>query len=32
MIGIMKAQYEAEIVGIIGHTVFTEIAKKCQTG
>jgi DNA-binding transcriptional regulator YhcF (GntR family) len=31
MIGIMKAQYEAEIVGIIGRTVFEEIAKKCQT-
>ena len=32
MIGIMKGQYEAEIVGIIGHTIFEEIAKKCQTG
>ena len=32
MIGIMKAQYEAEIVGIIGHTIFEDIAKKCQTG
>jgi len=32
MIGIMRAQYEDEIVGILGHTVFTEIAKKCQNG
>jgi len=31
MIGIMKGQYEVEIVGIIGHTIFEEIAKKCQT-
>jgi DNA-binding transcriptional regulator YhcF (GntR family) len=32
MIGIMKAQYEEEIVEIIGHTIFEEIAKKCQIG
>jgi DNA-binding transcriptional regulator YhcF (GntR family) len=31
MIGIMKAQYEEEIVGIIGHTIFEEITKKCLT-
>ncbi|MCX6691313.1 MAG: hypothetical protein NTW33_04490 [Methanoregula sp.] len=30
MIGIMKVQYEAETVGIIVHTIFTESAKKCQ--
>ncbi|WAC04701.1 MAG: hypothetical protein OS112_09600 [Methanoregula sp.] len=32
MIGVMKAQYEEDVVGIIGHTIFTEITKKCQTG
>jgi DNA-binding transcriptional regulator YhcF (GntR family) len=31
MIGIMKVLYEEEIVGIIGHTIFEEITKKCQT-
>lgn len=32
MIGIMKAQYEEGVVGILGQTIFKEIAQGCQTG
>jgi len=31
MIGIMKARYQQDSEGILGHTIFEEIAKKCQT-
>ncbi len=31
MIGIMKVRYLQESEGILGHTIFEEIAKKCQT-
>jgi Mn-dependent DtxR family transcriptional regulator len=30
MIGIMKVRYLQEIEGILGHTIFEEIAKKCE--
>jgi DNA-binding transcriptional regulator YhcF (GntR family) len=30
MIGIMKAQYQKDSEGILGHAIFEEMAKKCE--